>query len=114
MELQSGTDIAMGPRMLTSDTRDNRSVPEWIEESILPKARDDRKPLLDIYAETLGIHDEIMRLRGETNALDQHMMIRFDAIERALREIRLAMPVARISWYKRILNWFNSRTLEHP
>lgn len=102
MELQSGTDIAMGPRMMSSDTRDNRSVPEWIEESILPKARDDRKPLLDIYA-------EIIRLRESMARLEAAVTIAEDIITENGRKLDIIFQVIQRTWYMRAYYWFTGR-----
>lgn len=67
MEIQSGPDISLMEPMMSTDLRENRSIPEWITSEVMPKARDDRKPLLDIYAEILRIQETLARIELQLN-----------------------------------------------
>lgn len=40
-------------------------VPDWIRTSILPHARPDTQPLLDIYAEVIALRDQIQYMERE-------------------------------------------------
>ena len=77
MELQTGPAISLGQYQMGD-------VPTWIEESVLPAAREDRQPLLDIYA-------EVLRLRQ-----------RMDRIEELVIAIHRQVHMA---WYRRLWQW---------
>lgn len=54
---------------MSTDPRDDRSVPEWIMRSVMPYAHEDQKPLLDIYAQVLKIHDTLELISADVQYL---------------------------------------------
>lgn len=95
MELQHGEQVSLGMPVMSIDARENKSVPAWIEESILPAARDDRKPFLDIYAQLLHVNTLLLELR-EINAVQSEVLARI-------------LEHVRTPWYQRAWIWLKGR-----
>lgn len=64
-----GSEVSLGDAMMSIDTRENRSLPEWIEQSVLPLAHEDRKPLVDIYSEILKTQEMLRDMSADVQYL---------------------------------------------
>lgn len=92
MDLQVGTEIAIGPPMMFSDVREDEFAPEWVgPQQPHEQAQQER-------LDWLMVLEQIKHLRSQVEALT----ITADRADMLLLEIhrRLYTP-----WYKRLWNW---------
>jgi hypothetical protein len=60
MELQHGSEVSLGIPVISTDTRANKSVPDFPPTAQMnPGLSEEQKALIDIYAELLRLRDDI-------------------------------------------------------
>lgn len=84
MELYEGSQVTLGNFKMETE----QSIPSWIEESLLPKAHESIKPLLDIYSQILRLQDSQSLILSK------------------ITEIQAILLILNQPWYTRLWNWF--------